>query len=189
MREPAFWWRKPGIAARALAPLASAYGLLTARRLKRAGRQAAVPVVCIGDPTVGGAGKTPTAIAVAGLLAQAGERPMFLTRGYGGREAGPAAGRSECASRDRCGRRAAAARPRRSHHRGARARGGRGGGGRCRGERHRDGRRVSEPGSRQGLRAACGRFRPRRRQRPGDAGGAACARRSARNSTTPMRCW
>ena len=89
MREPAFWWRKPGIAARTLAPLAAAYGSLAARRLKRAGRRVAVPVVCIGDPTVGGAGKTPTAIAVAQLLAQAGERPMFLTRGYGGRESGP----------------------------------------------------------------------------------------------------
>ncbi len=89
MREPAFWWREPGAAARALAPLAALYGCYTAHRLKQAGRQAAVPVICIGDPTVGGAGKTPTAIAVARLLAQAGERPMFLTRGYGGREAGP----------------------------------------------------------------------------------------------------
>lgn len=89
MREPAFWWRKPGAAAHALAPFAAAYGCLAARRLQRPGQRAGVPVVCIGDPTVGGAGKTPTALAVARLLAEAGERPMFLTRGYGGREAGP----------------------------------------------------------------------------------------------------
>jgi tetraacyldisaccharide 4'-kinase len=48
-----------------------------------------VPVICIGNPTVGGAGKTPTAIAVARLLIGAGERPAFLTRGFGGRLAGP----------------------------------------------------------------------------------------------------
>jgi tetraacyldisaccharide 4'-kinase len=46
-------------------------------------------VICVGNPTVGGAGKTPTAIAIARLLIAAGEQPMFLTRGYGGRLAGP----------------------------------------------------------------------------------------------------
>lgn len=89
MREPAFWWRQPGVAASMLAPLAAVYGMLVARRLARPGREVRVPVVCVGDPTVGGAGKTPTAIAIACLLARAGERPVFLTRGYGGREAGP----------------------------------------------------------------------------------------------------
>jgi tetraacyldisaccharide 4'-kinase len=89
MREPAFWWRERGAAARVLSPLAAAYGCFTAHRLKKSGSRIPVPVVCIGDPTVGGAGKTPTALAVARLLDQAGERPVFLTRGYGGREAGP----------------------------------------------------------------------------------------------------
>jgi tetraacyldisaccharide 4'-kinase len=46
-------------------------------------------VICIGDPTVGGAGKTPVAIAVAKTLIAQGKRPYFLTRGYGGREQGP----------------------------------------------------------------------------------------------------
>jgi tetraacyldisaccharide 4'-kinase len=48
-----------------------------------------VPVVCIGNLTVGGAGKTPTALAVARMLAAAGERPVFLSRGYGGALVGP----------------------------------------------------------------------------------------------------
>lgn len=89
MREPSFWWREPGIASRALAPLAAIYGAVAGARLARSGRRAAVPVVCIGNPTVGGAGKTPAALAVAGMLAAAGERPVFLSRGYGGTLAGP----------------------------------------------------------------------------------------------------
>jgi tetraacyldisaccharide 4'-kinase len=91
MREPAFWWREPGMAARALSPVAALYGLVAGTRLRLRGRRADVPVVCLGDPTVGGAGKTPTAIAVARMLQAAGERPVFLTRGYGGELAGPLA--------------------------------------------------------------------------------------------------
>jgi tetraacyldisaccharide 4'-kinase len=48
-----------------------------------------LPVICIGNFTVGGGGKTPTAIAVAEVLKAAGERPCFLTRGYGGKTQGP----------------------------------------------------------------------------------------------------
>ena len=88
MREPAFWWREAGIAAGALAPLAAIYGAVSAARLRRRGARAGVPVVCIGNFTVGGAGKTPAALAVARMLVAAGERPVFLSRGYGGRLTG-----------------------------------------------------------------------------------------------------
>jgi tetraacyldisaccharide 4'-kinase len=53
------------------------------------GHKAGVPVICLGNLTVGGAGKTPAALAVAHLLLAARERPFFLSRGYGGRLAGP----------------------------------------------------------------------------------------------------
>jgi tetraacyldisaccharide 4'-kinase len=89
MREPAFWWREPSLASALLAPLAAAYGAVAQARLEGGGRRAGVPVVCIGNLTVGGAGKTPTALAVAHMLAAAGERPVFLSRGYGGSLAGP----------------------------------------------------------------------------------------------------
>jgi len=89
MKAPGFWWQEPGIAAALLAPVAAIYGAIAARRLAQGGRRAELPVICVGNPTVGGAGKTPTAIAIARLLIAAGERPMFLTRGYGGRLAGP----------------------------------------------------------------------------------------------------
>jgi tetraacyldisaccharide 4'-kinase len=91
MRAPGFWWRKPGVAAAQLSPFAALYGNIAARRLARPGIRVGIPVICVGNPTVGGAGKTPTAIAIARLLIAAGERPMFLTRGYGGLLAGPVA--------------------------------------------------------------------------------------------------
>jgi tetraacyldisaccharide 4'-kinase len=89
MRDPGFWWRSDGAAARLLAPAAAAYGFVAARRMAQPGWRAAVPVLCIGNFTVGGSGKTPTTIAVARLLTEAGRRPFFLTRGYGGTLAGP----------------------------------------------------------------------------------------------------
>jgi len=85
MKAPAFWYdRSPNWVAKLLLPFGVLYGALTARRMARKGRRAAVPVICIGNFTAGGAGKTPTAIALARALQQAGEAPVFLTRGYGG---------------------------------------------------------------------------------------------------------
>ena len=89
MREPAFWWRDTGLATGLLAPFAALYGAVASRRLTRDGHRAGVPVICIGNLTVGGAGKTPTAMAVARMLAGAGETPVLLSRGYGGALAGP----------------------------------------------------------------------------------------------------
>jgi tetraacyldisaccharide 4'-kinase len=87
MREPAFWWQAG--TGGWLEPLAAIYGAVAAARMRLRGRRAGVPVVCIGNLTVGGAGKTPTALTLAHLLHAAHERPFFLTRGYGGRLAGP----------------------------------------------------------------------------------------------------
>ena len=57
--------------------------------MRRTGTRAGIPVICVGNFTLGGTGKTPAAIAVAKLLAASGEKPFFLTRGYGGTLAGP----------------------------------------------------------------------------------------------------
>src|SRR5437879_5559912 len=89
MQAPGFWWRKSGAATALMSPLAALYGFFAKRRLAQSGVHIGVPVICGGNPTVGGAGKTPTAIAVARFLISAGERPAFLTRGFGGRLAGP----------------------------------------------------------------------------------------------------
>ncbi len=77
------------MAAALLAPAAAIYGAVAARRLARRGRRSGAPVVCVGNPTVGGAGKTPMALSVARMLMAAGERPVFLSRGYGGALGGP----------------------------------------------------------------------------------------------------
>src|SRR5205823_9999369 len=58
-------------------------------RLARKGFRADAPVVCIGNFTLGGAGKTPTTMAVARALAGMGQAPVLLSRGYGGTLAGP----------------------------------------------------------------------------------------------------
>ncbi|MDF2115810.1 tetraacyldisaccharide 4'-kinase [Roseiarcaceae bacterium H3SJ34-1] len=84
MRAPAFWWtERPDVRALALSPLGMAFGAVTSRRMQRPGTRAGVPVICIGNFVAGGAGKTPTAIAVANILIRLGERPFFLSRGYG----------------------------------------------------------------------------------------------------------
>jgi len=95
---PAFWWRERGLAGHALSPLAALYGAVAARRMRRPGPRAPIPVICVGDLTVGGAGKTPTALAIADLCRQMGRRPGFITRGYGGGEPGPVLVDASCHS-------------------------------------------------------------------------------------------
>ena len=85
LSAPAFWFApEPGLLARSLSPLGWLYGGICARRMARPGLAVAVPVVCIGNFTIGGSGKTPMAIHVAQLLQACGFKPFFLSRGYGG---------------------------------------------------------------------------------------------------------
>jgi tetraacyldisaccharide 4'-kinase len=91
-REPPGWWyeRPLPLAAWGLYPVSAAYGAIVQSRFASASPyRSTLPVVCIGNFTMGGAGKTPTALKVAALLRGAGYEPAFLSRGYGGRERGP----------------------------------------------------------------------------------------------------
>jgi tetraacyldisaccharide 4'-kinase len=90
MRAPDFW-RKRGAIARALAPVGALYGLSVAFKARVAAPfDPGLPVICVGNLTAGGSGKTPIAIAIAEMLRARGHKPCFLTRGYGGSESGPA---------------------------------------------------------------------------------------------------
>lgn len=89
MREPAFWHRRAGAAAALLAPFSAIYGAIAGHRMTRPGASVGVPVICVGNFTLGGAGKTPAALAIGQMLIDAGLHPAFLSRGYGGRLAGP----------------------------------------------------------------------------------------------------
>ena len=85
MRAPLSWWQDtPDLLARCLQPLGAIYGAITAARMTREGTRAQVPVICIGNFIAGGAGKTPTALALGTLLKAQGETIAFLSRGFGG---------------------------------------------------------------------------------------------------------
>jgi tetraacyldisaccharide 4'-kinase len=89
MREPGFWHRPSSLISLVLAPLGALYGMVAGMRLRREGFDAGIPVLCVGNYHVGGAGKTPAVLALAKLLRELGETPVVLSRGYGGRLRGP----------------------------------------------------------------------------------------------------
>jgi tetraacyldisaccharide 4'-kinase len=89
MHEPDFWYRPSSWMSRLLMPLAAVYGVIAGQRLQRQGISAGVPVLCVGNYHVGGAGKTPMVLALVKLLRDLGETPVVLSRGYGGRLRGP----------------------------------------------------------------------------------------------------
>src|SRR6185295_11841107 len=84
MRAPDFWYRPRDTEAQLLSPLGWIYA--AAGRVRHAVTvpiKSTVPVICVGNLTVGGTGKTPVAIAVAERIKALGLKPGFLTRGYG----------------------------------------------------------------------------------------------------------
>lgn len=90
LNAPAFWWpRKLATRSKFLMPIGMIYGFVTGLRMKRAPDQkASLPVICIGNLVIGGAGKTPTTISISYLLQTKGYRCGFLLRGYGGSNEG-----------------------------------------------------------------------------------------------------
>lgn len=90
LRSPPEFWHTGGVLPTLLAPLGWIFAAAGAvRRMTTHPWRAPMPVLCVGNLVVGGAGKTPVALALARRLAQLGERPHLLTRGYGGRRSGP----------------------------------------------------------------------------------------------------
>ncbi len=91
VEEPRWWYDAPDSTfARVLRPIGRLAGWITLRRWHAvASYRSNLPVICVGNFTAGGTGKTPLALEVARLLKLAGETPIFLSRGYGGVLKGP----------------------------------------------------------------------------------------------------
>ncbi len=90
LETPFWWYRKRGALAAALIPLSRLYARVAEARAARiVPYRSRLPVICLGNFTAGGGGKTPTAIAVAEMLKGLGQTPAFLSRGYGGNARGP----------------------------------------------------------------------------------------------------
>ena len=89
MRAPAFWRHGGGrVLPALLSPAAAIVAGVTARRVARPGWRAPVPVICCGNLTVGGAGKTTVVLDLAARLLAQGRRVHVLLRGYGGSSRG-----------------------------------------------------------------------------------------------------
>jgi len=91
LEEPAWWYRQgPSPAAAALRPVAALYGWVARQRFARTEPyRSHLPVICVGNFTAGGTGKTPLALHLCRRLEAVGHQPVALTRGYGGRLSGP----------------------------------------------------------------------------------------------------
>ncbi len=90
MLEAPEFWAKPGLLSGLLLPLAWGHSALgAARRRFSHSWRASVPVLCVGNLVVGGAGKTPVSLSLARIMTEAGISPHILSRGYGGSLGGP----------------------------------------------------------------------------------------------------
>lgn len=92
MREaPEFWYKtSPDWRAYLLSPLSFFYSLITGlRQLLSSPFKSRLPVICVGNFTMGGAGKTPLTLSIYQQLIELELTPCILSRGYGGKALGP----------------------------------------------------------------------------------------------------
>ncbi len=82
---PPFWWERPDWRAWALFPFSMLYGFVARYRMERARpAEIGLPVLCVGNLTVGGGGKTPTCVAIVQAARKMKLKPGVVSRGYGG---------------------------------------------------------------------------------------------------------
>lgn len=90
IKSPSFWERPLPFYGRIFFWLSNLYGWAVTRRFKRISPiKVSVPVICVGNLTLGGTGKTPVALALGEYFLKKGKKIGFLSRGYGGQIKGP----------------------------------------------------------------------------------------------------
>lgn len=95
MRPPEFWNFPEGrngapVLRTLLTPFSWLYAHFAQKRIDEAQPfDPAIPVICVGNATMGGTGKTPVAIYLLKSFRRLGVNAVGLTRGYGGQEKGP----------------------------------------------------------------------------------------------------
>ena len=87
MKAPDFWYRQKSVWASVLKPISFIYAFFGARRFQKvAPYQSDVPVICVGNLTVGGTGKSPVCVSIGEFLKQKGIRFFYLNHGYKAKE-------------------------------------------------------------------------------------------------------
>lgn len=85
MKTPLFWKEK-NFKSYLLWPLGELYAFATKLKIKyKSPKHVSIPVVCVGNLTAGGSGKTPVALSIMRLMKKKYRNPMFVSRGYGGK--------------------------------------------------------------------------------------------------------
>ena len=88
LKAPKFWYyNHDSYLSNSLYPLSLVFRLGTKiRNLVSKEKKANLPIICVGNIVVGGAGKTPVALKIGNMLKKAGYNPHFVSKGYGGLE-------------------------------------------------------------------------------------------------------
>lgn len=85
LKAPKFWWQKKSIASFLLSGFSWVYEFVANKKFKRPALYFInCPVLCIGNFTLGGNGKTPLARNIAEQVKKFGLNPVILMRGYKG---------------------------------------------------------------------------------------------------------
>ena len=93
INSPKFWYRNDWLSkvlALIIYPLSIIWIIISFIKKKVSKTyRSRLKIICVGNLNIGGTGKTPFAIYTYKILKELGFNPVFLTRGYGGKEKGP----------------------------------------------------------------------------------------------------
>ena len=86
LKAPKFWYKKKDtFLSNSLYPFSLLFRFGTKIRIFISTKQKSpLPVICVGNIVVGGAGKTPVSLKIGKLLIKSGYKPHFISKGYAG---------------------------------------------------------------------------------------------------------